>query len=560
MFNWLLTHNAFLASDKYNWKDQIELIKTFLHTGAQLQKRTKNFSYGNHHTKGLSSLFQLAVLFPEFSGTEVWLKQSIDLLTLHLQREINDDGFQFERSVHYHIGDIENYFYVYQLAKINNIKLPAEFTKKLRSMFEALVKIAQPDKHLPVLQDDTDAPWSEFNRVDIVMTIGAILFQNKTFRYFSSDEIPSDYYWLIKPDDAKIIYKEKGEKPFVGSTALSSTGYYVMRNGWETNNDYMVISAGLSKEKPDHQHGDMLGLVSYSNENEILPNYQVRYFLDDLNTFKSSWVKNVALVDSVPQGQNWKPNSGGSGFGKWEKLPQPKTLQWFSSDDVDYFAGTHNGYDSINVKYFREVIFIKDGFWIVKDNFKSSSNHSFQQIWQGHYGIENNNHLRSTFANGSGLEIIQLKNDNYKINCEGWHGKQNFVFNVSNKKDFSFSTLLFPFKKFGEIINNAQNDSFNLGDWKVLKNIKTSEIESEYLFNKNDSVFLLINAKYLTLNNQKFLIEKPSTLYIKKIKEKFEIILLGNENIKLSKTKDKFSFTKELILIPGEKIKLEMAR
>ena len=554
VFNWLFVHNAYLASDNYDWRDQILLIKTLLHTGAQLQNKTKRFRFGNHHTKGLCSLFQLSVLFPEFYGIDIWMKQSVEQLTLHLQKEINDDGFQFERSVHYHIGDIENYFYVFQLAKINDIKLPVDFTDKLRSMFDALVKIAQPNKRLPVLQDDTDEPWAEFNQLDNIMTIGAILFQDKIYRYFASDNIPSNYYWLIRPSDAKIIYEEKGEQPAIGSTALNSTGYYVMRNGWKSSNQYMIISAGLSKEKPDHQHGDMLGVAAYSNGNEILPNYQVRYFLNDFEFFKNSWVKNVALVDSLPQGRNWQPNSGGSGFGKWKVQPKPKTLAWYSNDGFDYFAGTHNGYDSSGVKYNREILFIKDGFWIVKDNFESGSPHSYQQIWQGHYGIENNHHLRSTFSNSSGLEIIQLKDDDYKINSDGWHGKQNFVFNVSKKNNYSFTTLLYPFKYFGYIINDeTQNDSLSFFNWTILKHIDQKFSDAKFIVSNNGNLKIFIDAKFITLNNHKLMFDKSSTFYVKQKNENFEITLLGKDSVD---TVNEYN----LKFIPGKKIVLNMKR
>jgi short-subunit dehydrogenase len=45
------------------------------------------------------------------------------LLAEHLRKEINKDGFQFERTVHYHLSDIGNYFYVYQLVKNSNLKV-----------------------------------------------------------------------------------------------------------------------------------------------------------------------------------------------------------------------------------------------------------------------------------------------------------------------------------------------------------------------------------------------------------------------------------------------------
>ena len=57
----------------------------------------------------------VSILLRDFVDTDVWYNHSMKLLAQHLSKEINEDGFQFERTVHYHKSDIGNYFYVYQL-------------------------------------------------------------------------------------------------------------------------------------------------------------------------------------------------------------------------------------------------------------------------------------------------------------------------------------------------------------------------------------------------------------------------------------------------------------
>jgi len=471
--NWLFCHHAYLASDKYDWQSQLLLIRTLLHHGAQLQKRTKKYRSGNHHTKGLVALFEIAVVFSDFEIFDAWRKQALHGLSQHLQQEVNPDGFQFERSVHYHIGDIDNYFRVYQLAKLNHVALPEIFEIQFRKMFDALVQLAQPNRRLPVLQDDTDSPYAENNQIDDAMTIGALVFGDPVFRYFSGDEIPADVYWLLRLENFENIGKLKAMKPNFGSVALKQTGYYCMRNGWDKNDCYLTISAGLSKKKPDHQHGDMLGIVAYANGHEILPNYQVKYKEKDFRFWKNSWVKNVALVDSIPQGQGWIPNRGGSGFGKWANLPQPEVIEWKTSEQCDYFLGAHNGYDSLGVNYFREVLFIKDGFWIVRDHFKSETQHDYQQVWQGHYSIKNNNHAYSMFADdGTGLQIVQLGGAADHVTKGTFRSKGNVVFQRNGQKDFVFTTLLYPFRenKLIEIDSFEAQQKLDIGSWRISKN------------------------------------------------------------------------------------------
>ena len=126
----------------------------------------------------MSALAMLSILFQDFEGTDKWFDRSMLILGQHLDKEINADGFQFERSVHYHMSDINNFFYVYQLAKISNITVDKSWEEKLRGLFTTLAKIGYPDKSAPVLQDDTDRPWSETNDISGTMTLGYLLFED----------------------------------------------------------------------------------------------------------------------------------------------------------------------------------------------------------------------------------------------------------------------------------------------------------------------------------------------------------------------------------------------
>ncbi len=445
--NWLFCHHAYLSSTDYDDRSQLLVIKTLLHHGAQLQKRTERYRSGNHHTKGLTALFELAVFCSDFSVAREWQNQAIDGLLQHLQKEINADGFQFERSVHYHIGDIDNYFRVYQLARLNGITLPQIYTEQFRKLFTALAQLAQPNRRLPVLQDDTDAPYSDNNAMDYPMTIGALLFADPVYRYFASNQIAAEIYWRLRPEQMAAFKRMKPAPPRWGSLALPETGYYCMRSGWEKNDLYLTISAGLSAEKPDHQHGDMLGIVAYANGHEILPNYQVKYNDADFAFWKNSWTKSVALVDSLPLGRGWTPNEGGSGFGKWARLPRPRVMEWRTGKPFDYFRGAHDGYDSLGVHYERQVLFVNKSFWIVQDHFSSATPHRYQQVWQGHYDIIGNQQARAVFENKSGLQIIQLNSTTGPVARSRFRNKGNVVFQNTSAKDFVFTTLLYPFQE-----------------------------------------------------------------------------------------------------------------
>lgn len=534
MFNWLFAHQCLLASPKYTWQQQIEMIRTFLHTGAQLYHHNSKYSEGNHQTRGMSALAMLSFLFPEVEGTGQWKKRSLNLLEEHLKKEIYSDGFQFERSVHYHISDIENYFYPYQMARINKIELAPIWETRIKGLFDVLMQIAMPNKKAPVLQDDTDSPWSEYNEIGPTMALGTALFADPEYQYFASTKVSSSYYWFLRPDQLARLKTTPKEKPQIGSCSLPETGYYMMRQGWDDDDLYMIVSAGLTKEKPDHQHGDMLGLEAYGYGNMVLPNYQVRYNLDDYESFKNSWVKNVMLVDSIPQGREWTGNTGGSGFGKWAKLPQPRVLAWSVNPDFDFFAGTIDEYLNSGMQYYRSVIFIKDGFWLVTDQLQlETRKHTAQQVWQGHYDIvKDNNHIRSVFPNGAGLDIVQLGDSPDVVAKSSIRSKGRAVFEKQFEQQTNWITLLYPFKDFGDRLDLDKGDDFKINGWKFFskqncpQNIQT---DAHITLSKEDNYLFMYTSK-ISINGTRILVKnQPLNLWIKVKGDKSSITNCGNK-------------------------------
>ena len=547
ILNWLEIHNLFLGEKAYSDKDQLKTIATLLQHASYLFEINQEFKSGNHQTRGLSALAMVSILLRDFVDTDVWYNHSMKLLAQHLSKEINEDGFQFERTVHYHKSDIGNYFYVYQLVKNSNLKVDDFWKNKLESLFTTLTKISFPDKSAPVFSDDTDTPWAEKNDISDALTLGYLLFKNPTFGYFANNKVSGKMYWYTSKSQLENLQNIQQEKPDFKSYSFPETGYYIMREGWSNKDKMLVISAGLDAKKPDHQHGDILGIQAMANENVILPNYQVRYSLKDLELFKNSMTKNVALVDDELQGKKYASNKGGSGFGKFKELPKPKVIGFQEDKDLEIFIGSHNGFKNVGVEYSRQVINVENDFWIVKDNFSSDKKHTYKQVWQGHYSLENSpNLLRSSFSNGSGLDIYQL-NKIDKIITDGARGKQWSVTSKTDIKDFNFITILFPFSTYDNKINEKKENP-NLKDWSKNSSIISDANQTLSKENKH----LLFGVKEFTFQEKTI-----------RFSEKVDILIRSNENIfsiqslyfkpfiinKIKKNKDKTLSPLEVITV-----------
>lgn len=550
VYNWLQVHQILLASEEYSVDQQMEMIRTFLHTAAKLYHHNPKYKEGNHQTRGMSALAMLAFLFPEIKGADLWKERALAHLEEHLNKEIYPDGFQFERSVHYHISDIENYFYPYQLAKLNNIELNTIWEKSIKGLFDVILEIAMPNRKAPVLQDDTDAPWSEFNEIDHTMALGTVLFGKSEYAFFAAANVESKYYWFLKPEQLERLSTIKKKKPEIASCALPQTGYYIMRNGWGFDDLYMVVAAGITPDKPSHQHGDMLGIQAYAFGNMVLPNYQVRYYLNDLAEFKNSWVKNVALVDSIPQGRHWKGNKGGSGYGEYKLLPTPQVIAWKTSKDFDVFIGEHDGNQHLGVKTYRTVIFVKEGFWVIRDRFMADNGiHATQQVWQGHYDVEKEGtHIRSVFPNGGGLEIIQLDSSAQNISKASVRGKGRSVFEKEFENEASWSTLLYPFKGFEERLAVDDYEDFRTNQWTIVsskncpESLKTNARQIIY----NDEDFLLLDVSEAFINGKSISLGSRTDVWLNIQADEIEITNCGIQVIEVDSGN----------IQPGETIKL----
>lgn len=550
VLNWLWIHNMFLNEAAYSDEDQLVTIATLLQHGQHLYERNGRFRSGNHQTRGVSALAMLAILLRDFAGTDLWLERAMLRLSEHLDKEINGDGFQFERSVHYHMSDINNYFYVYQLAQLNGIEVDHAWEEKLRGLFTTLVKVAYPDRSAPVLQDDTEIPWAETNDISGAMTLGYLLFEDPEFGYFASDKVDDRVYWFLSNEQVKLLKNINQKRPTYGSLAFEDTGYFIMREGWEPDDKMMIISAGLDDKKPDHQHGDMLGIQAMANGHAILPNYQVRYSLKDFDQFKNSMVKNVALVDDELQGKQWTANQGGSGFGKFRKLPNPAVIAWEVHDDFDFFAGRHDGFENVGVQYTRQVIFVQHAFWIVKDDFKSAGAHDYKQVWQGHYTDENGpNLLRATAPDACGHDILQLiKTDS--VYSAGSRGKHWSVVSSSNRKDFSFLTIIYPYRGYNNRLDEEAQE-MRINDWTVNPSEWDMEGSNAVSLSADQGTFIF-NALALKSQNLTLQSAEPVDLFIKTHNNQLHIQSIGPQKQTIAVIQKEVGKRTSRTLEPGE--------
>jgi hypothetical protein len=450
--NWLSMHNILLSSSDYSWSDQILLLKVLLLHGARLMDVSEKFNWGNHQLVGLTGIYEISLMYPEFPVMQEWNAKATKTIMEHLEKEIPADGFQCERASHYFKLDILNYFRIYQLSLLNGIKFPPVFAERFRAMFDALVAVSMPNKQVPVLQDGQARYQPGSNNVAELpepsegeyLSLGAALFGEPTFRFFGQAQFPASLFWFLSDDQIRSYQNLRPKQPHVLSLALPQTQYYVMRTGWQQNDLYLIIDGGIARDKPDHSHGGVLGMFAYAYGDEILPGYPVRYSDPTYQTMKNSLVKSVALVDTLVQAKGWIENKARTGFGRWERLAVPDNQLWMSGSSVDYFSATHNGFEDAGVRYGRSVLFLKPLGWIVVDRFSSSGSHTYKQLWQGDYRADKRTPGATQRLEHSILRVLQLGGSDFEIRNQTVAGTSGVFFEKTQTGDYKFLTLVLP--------------------------------------------------------------------------------------------------------------------
>jgi hypothetical protein len=190
----------------------------------------------------------------------------------------------------------------------------------------------------------------------------------------------------------------------------------------------------------------------------------------------------------------------------------------------------------------------------VKDNFSSNKTHDYKQVWQGHYTFdESPNLIRSTFDNASGLDIYQINEADF-VKSYGKRGKQWSVTSKKNQTNFSFITVLYPYKGYSNRIDEMDKSpkfkgwKLNNTEWKIGRDNPIS------LTKKDKSLFFSVST--LELNNVKIDLSKKADIFSKEENNELIIQLISDEAVLIDIMNTKGHTKQELT--PGEVVKYQL--
>ena len=253
-----------------------------------------------------------ALLFPEWQHREQFLKLALRRYKWIHDVRILPDGLQAEGSntdSHLALTCLLNF---YQLACLCDFRLPEDFNRRCEGMIEAIMYLSQPDNRPPLWNQRGSAFFS----VSELCGAGHAVFHREDFLYTASSGAA-------------------GKPPNKTSHAFPHRGYYVMRDHWRKDAQYLVFDGGSLCST--RQCGDKLNFLLYAYGRPLIV-HSSGFWTDDAaeDELHPSRGYNTVIIDGKGQYH--------SDLRHAKRVPNPDTY-WLTTPSFDFVEGWHkDGY------------------------------------------------------------------------------------------------------------------------------------------------------------------------------------------------------------------------
>ena len=334
--SWPEAFYRFLSSSEFSDDDVVTMVKSLVEQARYLLAHPTT---GNWLTMEANGMGHVGVLFPEFREAATWRDTAIARLYAELDKQVYPDGAQVELSTGYHFVALRNFLGLANVARLNDVAMPADYVGKLERMYACGMWAMRPDRNLPPLNDAWDV------NVPGILAEGFGLFPQR-----------HDFQWIATEG-------ESGTPPDHTSHWFPWAGWAVMRSGWGRDDKYLLFDVGPFGY--GHQHEDKLAFVlSAYGANLVIDTGSYRYDTSPMRAYVlSPWAHNTVLVDD--KGQNRRR------LHETDVNRAPQTNPWYTSPAADYCEGAYDdGFgqqNALKVAHKRQVLFVKPDYWIVLD-------------------------------------------------------------------------------------------------------------------------------------------------------------------------------------------------
>jgi Heparinase II/III N-terminus/Heparinase II/III-like protein len=384
----LFRHSPQLTADSLS-----RLLALFDQHGTYI-RRNLEFSYiatSNHYFSDVVGLLWLGIMLPELRDASAWRQFGLREMLRETDKQILDDGADFESSTGYHRFILELLLYSFQLCRINRVEIPNRYWNKLRAMLGYVRCYLRPDGYAPIIGDsDGGQVLPIWNRTSddhaYLLSLGAVAFNDPSLK--TKDATPTEeLLWLFGESGLSSFDSLPACTEVPASRSFSDAGTHILRE----NDLYLCFNtsgAGING-RGSHGHNDALSIeVSVCGRAFIVDpgTYVYTADLQARNEFRSTAYHSTVEID----GREQNTTNVDSPFIIGDEA-KTCLLLWETSQDFDRVSAEHYGYGRLKspVTHRRSIVFDKQRrCWLVEDEFLGDGEHSLSIRFHFDAGLE----------------------------------------------------------------------------------------------------------------------------------------------------------------------------
>lgn len=491
---WSTRLYAIILMADYNMEETKSSLDTasFIHMlrafKAQNQVAYIRINVANQMLSGISAAVYKYILFQDLQYEIDYLPYIGETFDIYLKKSYLPDGQDSEMSFNYNWGFIRNISSIAEVSKyLKNKVVWIEQAKNLmQNRYVSMVSLTTPTKMLP----NTGHYWSNNDNLADIKLYGEMLEENNE----TVDRIVSNIY-----GDSSL------KEPAFTSIAFPYAGYYVMRDGWKNDSQYIYFKSGRMTNT--HYELSCLSLIYDAFGERLLIDAGPVSYQPETQQIKSHLMSTFAH-NTVSVEQQSQVVHRGTDLPDMQKI---NDALWYTSDNFDFVKDDYiNGYgkevmnlwdqikDTTDVVHERYIINDRENtLTLVVDDMITQSAYGYEQNWNFAYKFADygsvicdadEKYIKTNLNDGkAGIELYSITADDvtYEINSgemnpnRGWYQEYYGVdyfpgMHVQSKwygkKNSSIATLINPTDKGISQIKNRETFADGNGLKLILNN------------------------------------------------------------------------------------------
>jgi Heparinase II/III-like protein/Heparinase II/III N-terminus len=333
------------------------------------QNLSRYFSPNTHLLGEALALYVGGRVLPELRRAEKWERVGRAVLLQEIARQINGDGGHVELSTHYHRYTLDFYLLALAIARRTNDPAASAFASAVHALATFARTIADDEGRVPCIGDEDGGSLfpicgREPSDVSDSLQIAAVMLGQPGLSVGPPAE---EVVWITG-------HLPAASQPATvwRSSALPASGYFVSRS---SRNDHLLIDAGAHGFlNGGHAHADALSLTLSVRGRRLLIDPGTGSYTTDPDVrdrLRSSAHHNTLTIDGRSQSESAGPFH-------WRSTARSTLLDWRSTDDYDYFEGTHDGYAPL---IHRRSLLARPGCWFIVDRVTGTGCHQVDLHW-----------------------------------------------------------------------------------------------------------------------------------------------------------------------------------